>query len=258
VNLRLRYVPAVPVTLACQLVLYVDLDPSDDPSVINDADNLIRQAVAQTGAQQWNFHTPKVIPMAMRTDQQFYFTGEDRTNVRFSQQGRAYLIQVTQALDVSGTVIGADIESGSIFFDWSVDFNTPQLNPEGAIELGRRTNGKTLTTTITANSTSKLLDPGSELLPRTRYVVSCQANEAEPETAANASISLQIGSGPGVNFISWNSSGQVTTVQGTYILETDSQGQFKTPVTFVSTNMVVPLIVSHFVTPLRNLSKRFP
>jgi hypothetical protein len=133
VSLRLRYVPAVPVTLACQLVLYVDLDPTDDAGTITDADFLVRQAVAQTGAQQWNFHTPKVIPMAMRTDQQFYFTGNDKQNVRFTQQGKAYLIQVTQAVNVSGDPIASDIEAGSIFFDWVVDFNIPQLNPETSI-----------------------------------------------------------------------------------------------------------------------------
>jgi hypothetical protein len=130
VSLRLRYVPAVPVTLACQLVLYVDLDPSDDATSITDSEFLIRQAVAQTGAQQWNFHTPKVIPMAMRADQQFYFTGNDRQNVRFTQQGKAYLIQVTEAVNVSGDPITRDIEAGSIYFDWVVDFNIPQLNPE--------------------------------------------------------------------------------------------------------------------------------
>jgi len=130
VSLRLRYVPAVPVTLACQLVLYVDLDPTDDPTAITNSDALIRQAIAQTGSQQWNFHTPKVIPMAMRADQQFYFTGDDRQNVRFTQQGKAYLIQVTQAVDVSGTPITTDIEAGSVFIDWTVDFNIPQINPE--------------------------------------------------------------------------------------------------------------------------------
>jgi hypothetical protein len=133
VKLHLRYVPAVPVTLACQLALYVDLDPTDDADIITDADALIRQAVAQTGGQQWNFHTPKVIPMAMRSDQQFYFTGEDRLNERFTLQGKAYLIQVTQAVDVSGQPISADINAGSIFIDWTVDFNIPQINPESTI-----------------------------------------------------------------------------------------------------------------------------
>jgi hypothetical protein len=128
-NLALRYVPAVPVSLACQLVLYVDLDPSDDPTVIPNADALIRQAVAQTGAQQWNFHVPKRIPMALRNDRQFFFTGVDKQNVRFSQQGMAYLIQITSPVNFNGEPIATEIEAGSIFFDWNIGFNIPQINP---------------------------------------------------------------------------------------------------------------------------------
>ena len=99
---HLRWVPAVPTTLACQFVLYIDLDPSDDPTIISDEDALIRQAVAQTGAQQWNFHVPKTIPLAMRSDRQYYFTGVDKQNVRFSQQGAAYLIQITNPINFNG------------------------------------------------------------------------------------------------------------------------------------------------------------
>lgn len=132
-SLRLRYVPAVPVTLACQLVVYVDLDPSDNPAAITNPDTLVRQAVAQTGAMQWNFHTPKNIPMAMRTDQQYYYTGEDKQNPRFSQQGRAYIIQVTDPVDFNGGAIPAPLTAGSIFFDWKCKFNIPQLNPAGLV-----------------------------------------------------------------------------------------------------------------------------
>ena len=130
---HVRYVPAVPTTLACQLVLYLDLDPSDDPSTITDPDALIRQAVAQTGSQQWNFHGPKVIPLAMRADRQFYFTGADKANVRFSQQGVAYLIQVTSPVNFNGETLPGPLEAGSLFIDWTVQFNIPQINPSAAI-----------------------------------------------------------------------------------------------------------------------------
>ena len=130
---HLRWVPAVPTTLACQFVLYIDLDPSDDPTIISDEDALIRQAVAQTGAQQWNFHVPKTIPLAMRSDRQYYFTGVDKQNVRFSQQGAAYLIQITNPINFNGENISSVLQAGSLFFDWTVNFSTPQLNPSAAI-----------------------------------------------------------------------------------------------------------------------------
>ena len=130
---HVRYVPAVPTTLACQLVLYLDLDPSDDPLTITDADALIRQAVAQTGSQQWNFHAGRTIPLAMRADRQYYFTGLDKQNIRFSQQGAAYLIQVTNPINFNGETIAAPLEAGSLFIDWTVQFSTPQINPAAAI-----------------------------------------------------------------------------------------------------------------------------
>ena len=128
-----RYVPAVPVTLACQLLFYTDLDPLDDPSVILDADQLIRQATAQTGSQQWNFHTPKVISMARRADNQLYYTGEDKQNLRFSQQGTGYLIQVTSLVNIDGEVPTTDLVAGSLYVDWEIEFQTPQINPEAVL-----------------------------------------------------------------------------------------------------------------------------
>jgi hypothetical protein len=130
---HVRWVPAVPTTLACQFVFYVDLDPSDDPTVITDESALIRQAVAQTGAQQWNFHVPKRIPMAMRSDRQFYFTGADKQNARFSQQGKGYLIQITNPINFNGELLAGDLQAGSLFIDWTVSFNTPQINPEPVV-----------------------------------------------------------------------------------------------------------------------------
>jgi hypothetical protein len=159
----------------------VDLDPTDDAGTITDADFLVRQAVAQTGAQQWNFHTPKVIQMAMRTDQQFYFTGNDKQNVRFTQQGKAYLIQVTQAVNVSGDPIASDIEAGSIFFDWVVDFNIPQLNPETSITTSTPSQSINYYTTPPTTGAGvwepSWLSAGQPILePRSMYIVNLRGD----------------------------------------------------------------------------------
>lgn len=126
---RLRYVPSVPNTLACQIMIYQDTDPQDDPTVITDADALVRQATAQTGSQQWNFNSAKVVHLAKRSDGQLYYTGPVKENPRFNQQGVAYLIQVSEALNFNGEKLGADLECGSVYVDWAIDFQTPQINP---------------------------------------------------------------------------------------------------------------------------------
>jgi hypothetical protein len=124
-----RYVPAVPMTIACQFVLYIDTDPNDDPTIITDDDALVRQAVAQTGAQQWNFNCAKNIPLARRSDDQLYYTGIDKQNQRFNRQGTAYLIQVTDPLNFNGEPITTEIDAGTIFIDWDVEFQIPQIEP---------------------------------------------------------------------------------------------------------------------------------
>jgi hypothetical protein len=128
-SFSVRYVPAVPNTLACQFVLYIDTDPQDDASLITDVDQLVRQAVSQAGSQQWNFNKPKTIKLAIRADKQLYYTGLDKQNVRFSQQGKAYLIQITNAIDFNGGPIGTNLECGSLFIDWDVNFQIAQINP---------------------------------------------------------------------------------------------------------------------------------
>lgn len=133
-SLNVRYVSAVPATLACQLVLYIDTDPNDDPTVIADANALIRQAVAQAGSRQWNFHSGKTIPLVERADDQLYYTGVDRKNDRLSRQGTAYLIQVTNPISMNGTPVPNDLEAGSLFLDWDVEFSTAQLEPEASGE----------------------------------------------------------------------------------------------------------------------------
>lgn len=126
---RLRWVPAVPKTIACQLIIYQDTDPLDDPTVIPDADALVRQATAQAGSQQFNFINPMSIDLARRSDDQLYYTGVDKQNERFSRQGNFYVIQVTNPLNFNGEAITTDIMSGSLYVDWVCEFQIAQINP---------------------------------------------------------------------------------------------------------------------------------
>lgn len=132
---KLRWVPAVPKTIACQLIVYQDTDPLDDPSSISDADSLVRQATAQTGSQQFNFINPMSIELAQRADDQLYYTGEDKLNERFSRQGNFYVIQVTDPLNFNGGAITDDIMAGSLYVDWECEFQVAQINPSAAAVL---------------------------------------------------------------------------------------------------------------------------
>jgi hypothetical protein len=124
-----RYVPSVPNTLGCQLICYLDTDPLDDATTITDFDQLVRQATAQAGARQWNFNSPRSIDLAMRADDQLYYTGIDRQNERFSRQGTLYVVQVTKPVGFSGSALTEDITAGSLYVDWKCEFQIPQIEP---------------------------------------------------------------------------------------------------------------------------------
>jgi hypothetical protein len=130
---KLRWVPAVPKTLACQFIVYQDTDPNDDPTIITDANALIRQATAQAGSQQFNFINAKAINLAQRSDDQLYYTGPDKTNERFSRQGTFYVIQVTNPVNFNGEVLPADIQAGSLYVDWECEFQIAQINPTAVV-----------------------------------------------------------------------------------------------------------------------------
>lgn len=130
---RLRWVPAVPKTIACQLIVYQDTDPLDDPTIIPDADALVRQATAQAGSQQFNFINPMSIDLARRSDDQLYYTGADKQNERFNRQGNFYVIQVTDPLNFNGEAITSDIMAGSLYVDWVCEFQIAQINPTAAL-----------------------------------------------------------------------------------------------------------------------------
>ena len=130
---NIRYVPAVPNTIACQLLAYQDTDPLDDPTNFTTVDALIRQGMAQTGSRLFNFNTKVSIPLAQRKDDEFYYTGLEKQNLRFNAQGKFYLLQVTEPLDFNGAPLLADIKAGSIYVDWVIDFDTPQINPSAIV-----------------------------------------------------------------------------------------------------------------------------
>ena len=132
---KLRWVPAVPKTLACQLIVYQDTDPLDDPSIITNPDSLVRQATAQTGSQQFNFINPMTIELAQRADDQLYYTGIDKQNERFSRQGNFYVVQVTDPLDFNGVALADDVMAGSLYVDWECEFQIAQINPTAAAIL---------------------------------------------------------------------------------------------------------------------------
>jgi len=130
-----RYVPAVPNTVACQFVMYIDTDPLDDPSNISDDDQIVRQAVSQAGSNQFNFNTSKTVPLIVRADNQYYYTGVDKQNLRFSLQGILYIIQVTDLINFNGELITQDLTCGSLFLDWLVNFSIPQINPTSLTDV---------------------------------------------------------------------------------------------------------------------------
>jgi len=132
---NVRYVPSVPHTIATQICIYSDTDPNDDPTTLS-GDQLIRQAVSQAGSQQWNFNNSKVISLARRGDDQLYYTGQTLLNERFNYQGTAYLVQVTNPMDFNGGVISSLITCGSVYIDWEIMFQTPQINPVAVARYG--------------------------------------------------------------------------------------------------------------------------
>ena len=208
---HLRWVPAVPTTLACQFVLYMDLDPTDDPTAIADEEALVRQAVAQTGAQQWNFHVPKTIPLAMRADRQYYFTGADKQNIRFTQQGAAYLIQITNPINFNGELISTPLQAGSLFIDWAINFSTPQINPAAVITNPTSVvdiENRITSTIIPDLSTGVTEYTVSGFTPRKFYAVSL--NFTMSKTAPEGSLDLRGAPDSGISARILSSSGGIS------------------------------------------------
>jgi hypothetical protein len=150
---NLRYVPGVPTAIGCQVLLYQDTDPADDPNVITNADALIRQATSQAKSKQWNFYQREVISMNMRRDAEPYYTGQDKLNPRFSRQGDAYLIQVTNPVNFQGEALTSDLPVvASVYLDWECEFSNQQINPAAALADIYRAEGFPLTPKFDAPS----------------------------------------------------------------------------------------------------------
>jgi hypothetical protein len=114
------------------MVGYIDTDPLDNPSTFSNED-IVRQAISQKGATAFNIVSPATFSYAQRADQQLYYTGVDRQNERFTRAGDLYLIQVTKATGVSGDPIQSAFDAGSLYLDWDVTFDVPQIDPPSAV-----------------------------------------------------------------------------------------------------------------------------
>jgi hypothetical protein len=129
---NLRFVSAMPLTVGCQLVVYLDTDPTDDPSGLP-FEQIMRQATAQTGSQQFNFNRDKVVQLAQRIDNQFYYTGIDKENIRFTQQGTFYVLQISTVNDINGVPASTPLVCGNLYIDWEIEMQIPQINVVGVV-----------------------------------------------------------------------------------------------------------------------------
>lgn len=191
-SLNLRYVPAVPMTIACQFIIYIDTDPLDDPTTIPTADAIIRQATAQAKSQQFNFNKAKTISLCIRKDDQLYYTGADKQNLRFSNQGTAYIIQVTPVMDFNGGIIDTGVAAGSIYLDWNVCFDVPQINPSAILSSSwglypSQDVPTSVKTFNVVNSTGLDLNPTMSLEPNQAYLASFYAIAMDLQNFVGAS-----------------------------------------------------------------------
>jgi hypothetical protein len=188
---NLRYVPAVPTALGCQVLLYQDTDPADDPSVITNADALIRQATSQAKSKQWNFYQREVISMNMRRDVEPYYTGQDKLNPRFSRQGDAYLIQVTNPVNFSGEALTSDLPvAASVYLDWEIEFSNQQINPAAALADIYRVEGFPLTPKFDA----------SNVLNGTQFQIPSPGYLTLESMVGNGTVTVSDSSGPVVEY----------------------------------------------------------
>lgn len=199
---RVRYVPAVPRSLACQLIAYIDTDPLDDASTIPDVDQLLRQATSQAGSCQWNFSEFMHIPLVIRNDDQLYYTGDDKQNVRFSQQGVLYLLQVTTPLDPFGKPIAEDLKAGTVYLDWACAFTMPQINPTfnnaSSIEFDTTTIGSWEAPTA---KDQVFVTEVADLEPDRKYVIMPGMNRPASAFKQNMVVTpLEPGSGGTMNY----------------------------------------------------------
>jgi hypothetical protein len=201
--------------MSCQLVCYEDTDPSDDPTKIVDADTLLRQAVSQAGAQQWNFTQAKMTRLSQRRDKQQYYTGPVTDSPRLTTQAMVYFLQVTNPLNFNGEAIGADtIQAGSVFIDWQVQFQTPQINPTALPS-------RVLTPTVPF-----VLNNG-DLLPAGKYVVCPKIGIVNPDLEHEATLDA-VNSGSGLSIVVWRNDQDSNHIVTTGMITCPEQMAFRT------------------------------
>jgi hypothetical protein len=135
-RLSFRFVPATATSVACQLVGWIDTDPYDDPLDFGNNESVIRQALSQYGSSAFNIITPARFDLAQRKDREEYYTGPDRNNLRFTRAGNFFLAQVTRATGFDGKLLTDAFECGSLYVDWDVSFETPQIDPPTTADEG--------------------------------------------------------------------------------------------------------------------------
>lgn len=148
-----RFVTSLPTSVSCQLCMYIDTDPSDDPLIITDVEALVRQAVSAAGSRVWNASVSQSVPLVVRRDGQLYYTGNTKENVRLTQSGVGYIIQVTNPLNALGAPLEADLEAGSLYLDWDVTFSTPQIEPAAVVAAPRDPKIEVVSNTIETPTT---------------------------------------------------------------------------------------------------------
>jgi len=110
--------------------MYQDTDPTDDPSIVADADALVRLATSHQGSRAWNARSDKRTPLPKASGDKWYYTGAGGSDKRLTTQARYHIIQVTGPVDFSGVAIGTALQAGSLFVDWEIEFVTPQMDEE--------------------------------------------------------------------------------------------------------------------------------
>lgn len=128
---QIRYVPAVPTTLSCQLAGYIDTDPTDTLDDIYNQTDLVRNVVANKGSREWNFYAPMALPMPMRKDDQLFFTGGG-DDLRLNTQGKVIIVQTGEILDFNGNLVKNNLKCGQLYLDWEVEFSKPQMSASHA------------------------------------------------------------------------------------------------------------------------------
>jgi hypothetical protein len=218
-----RFVPAVPNTLACQFVMYIDTDPLDDPSNIADDDQVVRQAVSQAGSSQFNFNTTKTVPLIVRADNQYYYTGVDKQNLRFSLQGTLYIIQVTDLINFNGELIATDLTCGSLYLDWLINFSIPQINPTSLTSLRVVEPVDFLNPEVDNNAEEQIV---KNLAPSTNYILTPAFFEQDFTTELGVFSLLAVPvEGEGSIRITMDPTNRTST--GSIRIKSDNSGSFK-------------------------------